>query len=295
MPKVVQMDAHNHWATSSHISQRTARRGVQRARQNLGEDGIIGLIGYDSSPTEIDPRWAMFRKNLPYDVIDMQNGVYIQEERIFVWHGQEIQTKEGFDVLALGNRPEEHINHGYPLKQTLEMIRERGAIAIDTAPAHKGGSLDYTLKHPEVIQLFDGVETWNGEACWSTFGKYPRANERAAIFYEGLAKPHHGLFQIASSAGHSVKEIGSSATALDLANPIESYVGNHCRLNNDIKKGIRTHAMQGPALRERTNVQGAIKHARDLALLIAAQKIGFDGNKTTAPFIERATLGLITI
>ncbi|MEK6898742.1 MAG: PHP-associated domain-containing protein [Nanoarchaeota archaeon] len=291
MSKIVSMDAHNHWVTSSNISARTAKEGVEKAQRVLGEDGIVGLIGYDSSPTKHDKRWSLFRKRVCYDTIDIGNGVYVPEKKIFVWHGQEVQTAEGFDVLVLGNRPKDHLCHGQTLKETLHRAKEVKAITINTSPAHKGGTREYLEKNPGLIEGFDGVETWNAEASWAAFGKYPEANKRAKEFYEKYASKK-GLFEVAFSDGHSLREIGLSYTPLELREPYTNYVRDPERLNDDMLKSLK---MQKENRRERTNTLGTMQHAFYLGILIAANKLGIEENEQLAPMIEKITLGNIRI
>ena len=120
----VKSTPHNHLRTSSHITKAVANSAVEVASKRLGRGGIFGVINFNPSDREIDPRWQLFVDNLSYDKISTGNGVYLEEPDILVVRGQEVPTKEGYHVLLIGTTPDQNVQNGMSLDDVLRLGRE---------------------------------------------------------------------------------------------------------------------------------------------------------------------------
>lgn len=289
----VKTDLHNHLRTSSHISKRLADKAIARASRKLGKGGIFGLINFNPSENEIDPRWQMFADNVSYEGFSTSNGIYFPRCDILTVRGQEVPTKEGYHVLLLGTTPNQNVKNGASLDYVLDAAREFKCLAGADHPFHKNGIGAFLQENPKYYGKFDFYETFNGEAEWSMFGKFKYANDKARIaLISNFLKngDENPIADLVSSDGHSILELGRSYTEILMPRDYMRFEKSPEKLNESLKEGLN-ESTEKNLLRERKSAKfGAIYHAASLALLIAASKIGVNGNRQLAPLLEKARI-----
>ncbi len=137
-----------------------------------------------------------------------------KDESILVILGEEITTKEGH-ILALGIS--EEIERDLPLEETIDRIKEQGALAVAAHPFDKFrkgvGDLVYKVD-------FDAIETLNARSIFPTF------NSRARKAALKLKIP-----QVGGSDAHADDQIGRAYTI------ITKEVSNEDDVLKMIKKG----------------------------------------------------------
>lgn len=289
----VKTDLHNHLRTSSYVSKRLADKAIVRASRKLGKGGVFGLINFNPSENETDPRWQMFADNVSYEKVSTSNGVYFPRYDILTVRGQEVPTKEGYHVLLLGTTPNQNVKNGSSLDYVLDAAREFKCLAGADHPFHKNGIGAFLQENPRYYKKFDFFETFNGEAEWSIFGKFEHANDKARLaFYDCLLKNHGGnpIADLVSSDGHSILELGRSYTEILMPRDYMRFEKWPEKLNEFLKEGL-DESTEKNLLRERKSAKfGAIYHAASLALLIAVSKMGVNGNRQLAPLLEKARI-----
>lgn len=273
----IKADLHNHLRTSSRMSG-LVKPTIDKARKTLGPGGIIGLVNFDDSRYE---DFANQRVN-GYEHQDTAETLYFPNQDVLVVKGEEVQTAQGH-LLVLGLPTGKHMISRRPLDDTILEAKERyDAITIADHPLYKEGCgvvlrfLPERYFSPDSQYKLDAVETHNGEAAFSCFGLLPRnANIRAQQMMNNLSLAKTDLSKVGeiySSDGHSVYEIGSSWTELDIPEQV-CITQDTSIVKQALKKAVQETNPFTP--RKNTNSRfGAIDHISDLVTLIALGKIG---------------------
>lgn len=291
MTRVVRADIDNHGRTTSHFSRKYAKRLVQQASFELMSGGVLGLLDY-SAPNQRDPRWTNFMNTVPYDKVDTGNGIYLPEINLLVIHGQEVPTNQGEDVLIVGLPHAVNIPSKSPLEDIIKRADEHKALKIVAAPFHKGGLGKRLLREPYLLQYFDGVETFSGEAAAGLLGRFPHANDRALNFFETHYKNWEHLFEVIGSDGHSITETGQSWQEIPMPSDYIKFRDNPCAVIDALREGYTSAEcsarMQDPYTSQKTPaVWGAWNHVGDILTLILAGKVRLNSNKHVAPILEK--------
>ena len=213
--KLRKVDLHTHWRTSSCFKPDDLNRGIKRARKMLGKGSVVGLVNFD------DQRYEEVTSQRGCEREDFGVGVYFPEREIYIFKGQEVPTDKGH-LLVFGLEKGTHIKNYRPLEDTLKEAKDVGSIiGIDHCFYRDG--IGHYLKslskeeRIEFLQDIDFIEVHTSESVLWVPGSAWRANKQAARFYEEELKPiAPDLGAIASSDGHSFREIGNSYTLLDL-------------------------------------------------------------------------------
>jgi hypothetical protein len=292
--RTIKSDPHHHLRTSGHITPDIVQRSLAKAEERLGKGGILGVINFNPSETEMDQRWDLFRKHVQekYNSISTGNGLYLPAPDLLIIRGQEIPTQEGYHILLLGTQEDQNITNHSSLEKVLTEGRAFGALIIADHPFHKAGIGPYLQQHPEEYKRFDGYEVFNRTASLPLPG-YAQANQKALKEFQEvqIKHMHPTLFAFESTDGHSPSEVGRTYMTIEMSENYETYRDAPEKVIKEMREGyvlsttfwreFKTHANPG--------YLGAIKHLFiDLPILIAARKfLGLDPNKQTAPFLEK--------
>ncbi|MEK6843874.1 MAG: hypothetical protein AABX83_00450 [Nanoarchaeota archaeon] len=286
--RVVKSTPHNHLRTSSHITAETANKAVKMAAKRLGRGGIFGVINFNPSTEEVDPRWDLFVKNLRYDKIHTGNGVYLEEPDILAVRGQEVPTKEGYHILLVGTCEDENIANGASLEDVLDQGDAFNAIIAADHPFHKHGVGNFLLSHPDYTKRFDLMETYNGIAIDTK--KYKNANMEAWLFFKKIMADdiNPDLTEFVSDDGHSIYELGRNYSNIKMPDDYKQFRDNPERLINALKEGYLANREENLGHKKYMSKIGAADHFVDLAILIAANKLlKWDPNRRTALLFDK--------
>lgn len=217
----INTDLHNHLGTNKYNGD--FNQVINLSSRQLGPAGILGLCNGD------DYRYESFIKLKGYEREDFKSFIYLPSKNLFIIKGQEVFTKQGH-VLVLGLEKDKHIKS----KDLEDVLKEAKDINEDNIimPVHFfffQGCGNYLRKNPELIKNFDAIEVHSGEAIYG--------NKKAKQFYE-LIKEDYELGAVSSSDSHSLYEIGSSQTILEL--DISSEFEPN-KFISSLKKSIRQH------------------------------------------------------
>lgn len=286
--KIVKSSLHNHLRTSSYITERDVKKSVKTAAKRLRKGGVLGVINFNPSENETDPRWDLFVRKLRYDCIKTGNGIYLPQAELdlLIVRGQEVPTAEGYHVLLIGTTPEQNVRNGSSLEEVLELKDKFGAIAIADHPFHKHG-MGYKLKiNPELYSRFEGYEVFNG-ICELGSGEFKYANKKAQDEYNTIKEKYPDLAEIVSDDGHSVYETGRSYSNIKMPSDYEVFRDFPERVVGALKDGYKANREERLGDKRQGSIMGALNHAADLAVLIAAGKfLGWHPNNKTAPLLE---------
>jgi len=269
--KEVKADLHNHLKTGSYMPNGIFNRAIDMAQKRLGYGGMIGIVNFDE-----DRRYEDFSDLYGYSRDDFGSGFHVPETGITVVRGQEVQTSQGH-LLVLGLTRDVRLKARRTLADTIKEARDNDGILIAAHPFYREGIGNCLEAYPRLIDELDGIEVHNGEAALWIPGVTPRgANQQARDFalrkgldiaLSGPEADRPGL--ISSSDGHSLYEIGRSYTVLEM--PDEGIVCNTKEFNKSLRKAIRSSRSN---YESRDSRLGALDHFADLALIIAASKLG---------------------
>ena len=171
---------------------------------------------------------------------------------MLVVKGQEVPTKQGH-ILVLGIASGVHLKSGRSLLESLQEASDNEGIIIADHPFFHGGIGD-SLYDSRVLEYFDAIEIFNGEAL---FG-----NNKARNFYNSVKDIFPNLGALSCSDGHSFYELGKCWTEIDA--PCLDYQFLLSTLRNSIRRtDLRTRMMK------RKSLIGVIDHTLDLACLKA--------------------------
>ena len=263
----IRADLHNHLRTSSKFIEGDFNAAINKAREELGEGGIFGMVNF------ADARYEEFIGLRGYErapLGDNSNGVYIPDKKIIIVKGQEVPTREGH-LLVLGLGRDIHLKNHRSLEDTIKEARDNGAITIADHPFYLSGIGKSLLEEEGLLNQLDAIEVHNGEAAFGfPIGPIPfEANPRSSGLYP-IAKhlnPHLGA--ISSSDGHSFYELGSSWTQIKQPN-LESKT----EFIPSLRDAIRGSDMDTP-MKKSNSYCGAIDHIADLIFIAKiAPKIG---------------------
>lgn len=250
---------HEHLRTASNLRQEDFNKAIDIAGQRLGDYGIFAMTNFN------DERYEQFVSLKGYErdyVGEDKNAVYIPHKKVLVVKAQEVPTKQGH-FLALGLGHEKHIKPDQTLEDTIKSAIDFGAIKIADHPFFIAGIGPYLENHPELIGLFDAIETHNGEVF------YLHGNSKAAAFYNSLGWDNYQLGALSSSDGHSMHELGKSWTEIDFPN-----IKNPKEFIPTLKKAVRSTNLQTPR-KNHTSYAGAFDHIGKLVFMTKiAPKLG---------------------
>ncbi len=269
----IKADLHNHLRTSSILEDSDFNNSIDAAYKKLGNGACFGLINMH------DRRYEKFADLKGYDreyIGENKNAIYIPEKDVLVVRGQEVATKQGH-LLVLGLGYEVHLKNSASLEDTLKKARNNNGIIIADHPFYMEGTGNYLEKNLNLLKYFDAIEVHNGESAFGLpVGPFSRnANEKAQEFYSMIKKDYTHLGAIASSDGHSIKEIGSSWTEIDKPERNKNFIYS---LRDYIRNtDLETRKKMG------CSVFGSVEHLSELVGIIASEKIGYKGFKTERP------------
>jgi hypothetical protein len=273
---ITKADLHNHLATTS-LMDGLVVPALERAQQTLRGGsagyGILGLINFE------DARYEDFLSKTPRHLArkDFGNAMFYPEYATLVLNGQEIPTQEGH-ILALGLPHGTHIKSGQRLEDTIHDANLHDGIVVADHPFYKEGIFARLLKEKggadrikEVIRLLDGMEVHNGEAALWIPGVCPRnANYKALMHYQKISpEAKENLGMLACSDGHSIKEIGTSYTNLDMPEIEEITCAKD--LNAALKSALAKTAERMDFHAEDSKL-GALEHMLKLGLIVIGRK-----------------------
>ncbi len=250
-------DLHNHLRTSSRHYEGDFDRTVDVALKRLGENAIVGVVNFE------DDRYKDLIASRGYERVyvgENRTGVYVPGKKVLIVKGQEVPTREGH-LLVLGLGCDKHLKQGRPLEDTLEDVRDNGAIAISDHPFSIEGLGPYLKRNSNLLGEIDSIEIHNGEASFGLpIGPLPLgANKKAREFYERIKKDFPHLGALSFSDGHSWYELGSSWTEIEMPELEGNFV-------QSLKDSIRKTNLQTP-MQMKSSVIGAIDHIADLLFI----------------------------
>jgi hypothetical protein len=285
MMRQVKAALHNHLRTSSFITPAYSNKSIRNAEQRLGKGGIFGVINFDPSATEVDPRWHLFVDGLRFDNVLTGNGVYIPEKDILAVRGQEVHTAEGVHILLIGTTLDQRVPNGSTIEQTLDLADEFGAIKVADHPYHKHGIGKILEECKELRERFDGYEAHNAIAV--DFGSYKDANEKARLFFEEVRSRDSPWFHLISDDGHSIFELGKSWQTITMPENYGQFRDSPAALNAVLREGLVNGTKIFLPYYSTETKLGFSYHAVSLAILIGARKLGLDPNRQTAPLLDK--------
>jgi len=259
---------HEHLRIRGNLQLEDFNKVIDTAKARLGEYGIFALTNFN------DKRYERFTSLPGYDrqyIGENQSAIYVPEKKVLVIKAQEIPTKQGH-FLALGLGHSKHIKSNQTLEDTIKQAIDFDAIKIADHPFFIAGIGPYLEAHPELIGLFDAIETHNGEALYG--------NGQARRFHSAIGWDNYKLGALSSSDGHTIHELGSSWTEIDFPD-----IDNPKDFTSTLKKAVRATSQQTPR-KNHTSYLGTIEHIAKLAFLVKiAPKLGitkyFEGDRPT--------------
>ncbi|RMD66164.1 hypothetical protein D6817_04690 [Candidatus Pacearchaeota archaeon] len=261
--RIARADWHNHLRTYC-MREGDLERAVDRARNALGEGGMLGVVNFADARYE-----TLTKQNCSYERQDFENAVYFPQFDLLLVKGEEIATAQGH-LLVLGTRSNNLPKHFMSLEDTMKWARDNNGIAIADHPFSWQGLGEHLRNNPEALSQLDGIEVYNSEAEFSFFGRYRGANEKAMEFYCEVAPKFQQLGALASSDGHSFREIGKSWTEME----VPSYKDLRCA--EDVVEAMRQGLASTRKLARfstRSGAFGALAHMLTLAPYAAFHSI----------------------
>jgi hypothetical protein len=207
----IKVDIHNHLSTFAKL--KDFNKTINLIKERLGPGGICGLVNFGA---EGDMRYEDFIELEPkgYHRDFLDNAIYLPEKDVWVVKCQEVWTDVGHLLVA-------GVNHGVAIPSHMSLEN-----SLKAADSEKGVKLlvhmygwqgmgDYILKHPELLEQFDAMETYNGEAnLWLPFVNHLNANKKAKKFYDSVKERFPNLGTFVSSDGHDIEEMGRNYTMI---------------------------------------------------------------------------------
>lgn len=271
----IKADLHNHLRTSSILENSDFNNSVDIASEKLGNGACFGMINMH------DRRYEKFADLKGYERVwigDKKNAIYIPEKNVLIVRGQEVTTKQGH-LLVLGLGYDIHLKNGVSLEDTLKKAKDNCGTIITDHPFYTEGIGNYLEKNLKLLEYIDAIEIHNGESAFGLpMSPFPRnANKKAQEFYKKIKKDFPNLGAIASSDGHSIDELGSSWTEIDKLD-----VKNPGNFIYSLKDSVRNTNLDN-CKQMKNSVFGAIKHLKELAEIIASEKLGSKKFETERP------------
>jgi len=250
----IKADLHNHLRTSSIFRDEDFNKTIDIIYKKLGDRTILGMINFG------DNRYEKFSGLKGYDRQNLGNALYIPEKGILIIKGEEVPTEQGH-LLVLGLNRDIHLKPNRPLEDTLKEARDNNGILIADHPFFIESIGLYLKQKPKIIESLDGIEVHNG-GVWLPIPRYLNANKKAQEFYNEITNDYD-IGAVSFSDGHSLYDIGSSYTILDL----EKIAANNSEeLNNSLRKSIKEH--KDFSEDKKTNsIFGALNHATKMSII----------------------------
>lgn len=272
---IVRADLHNHLSTYGSV-EKLVVPALKRAKKVLGADsasyGVLGLANLGRNIYE-----EFVAKTPPQiERHDFENAVFFPVYNTLVLKGQEVSTEKGH-LLVLGLPQDKHLKAGRTIEETIQEARDinRTTTIIAVHPWDTFGIFARLFNEPNsrchldyVLTLIDGIEVHNGESAFLSY-----ANTKAFKHYLKMSlEQKQRIGMIASSDGHSVREIGSSYTNLDMKEA--SQMTDLNELNITVKKSIRATANCVDFHAENSRF-GAFMHIANMAIFLLGNKLNF--------------------
>lgn len=220
----IKADLHNHLRSGPNGPLPDFNDVIDRAFDKLGAGGIIGIVNFVGVDYR-DRRYERFASSPGYDRCEFRNGLYVPEKSILVFKGQEVpiyEDKREVHLLALGVPREEDIATGGKIEDTLAESIEMGCINILEHLFTPWGMGRLLVKDPElehrVLLNSDAVEVFNGMGFWK--------NRQARDYFERKRKRYPHLGAVKFSDGHSLREIGTSFSILEMPFSYDEFLRN---------------------------------------------------------------------
>lgn len=252
-----QADLHNHFTTRSRVL--PFHPVVETVRGRLGLGAVCGLVNCK------DRRYEAFTEKVPSSVINVGNAIYDPIRDVWIVKGEELKTPQG-DLLLLATYQGVHLQPRKTLKDNLSQARDYGAIVIGTEIFSGRSEIGALLEEdPELLNSFDAIQVFDGEMILGN------SNARAQLFYERMKGDFPHLGQLASSDGHSFREVGTSYTTLTMPDYDE------LRTPDDFRESLRQAVRQSrdpQRLHKQLSRIGSLKHASVIGAMILASKLG---------------------
>lgn len=268
-------DLHNHLSTYGSV-EKLVVPALKRAKKVLGADsasyGVLGLANLGRNIYE-----EFVAKTPPQiERQDFENAVFFPVYNTLVLKGQEVSTEKGH-LLVLGLPQYKHLKAGRTIEETIQEARDISGTTtiIAVHPWDTFGIFARLFNEPRgihhldyILTLIDGIEVHNGESAL-----LPHANTKAFRHYLKMsAEQKQRIGMIASSDGHSVWEIGSSWTNLDVKDISQMTDSNG--LNIAIKKSIYATANCVDFYAENSRF-GALMHVANMGIFLLGNKLNF--------------------
>ena len=273
--KQVMASLHEHLRTSSRM--KNFNRIVDKAKDRLGEGGIVGLINFN------DERYERFSELTGYArefIGKPHSALRIVPGDLLIVKGQEVPTQQGH-VLIVGLPYGMQLKTGKNLDYTLDEADEFKAIKIIDHPFFIEGLGPFLESNPQYIKRFNAVEVFNGNAeLYIPKITNRGANKKALEFYSR----HNYLFPLISTDGHSgigiefQDEFCKSFSYLQV--PYSSYGGlydwmcTNTDINKTLRQGLEKHIRPSVLGMTNTAKLGALNHLIDLGIITGLSKIG---------------------
>lgn len=188
------------------------------ANERLGPGGIIGITNFH------DFRWERARQaTLEQDiaVTSSGNAFHVPAYGLLVVKCQRIMTQQG-DIDAIGVQEGRVIPERRSLEETLERIRDEGALVNIPAPFHKRGLGPYLKEYPDLLEQIHALTVYSGEgAFWIPFliprGGKQSPNEQALTYYQSIKQQHPHLGAVTASNSSTIEDIGTNYTLLSVS------------------------------------------------------------------------------
>mgnify|MGYP001588878300 CR=1 FL=1 len=247
----IKVDLHNHFTTKSRVLD--VNRVADRVREALGPGGICALVNY------ADQRFEAFANRAgSYGGDRYGNAVHFPDRDVTITKGEEVPTLQG-DVLVLGLEEGRHLTPGRELDYTLCEGRSYGGVNIIPHPCFHSAAWNYlaTQRNFECAEDIDAFEIHNGNVSKRLNGKVGEL----WLHYMGLS----GCGGLASSDGHSFREVGSSYTEI---------LGFNFQDAKTLNDGLRTAVkMVSPGYKKTHSLWGPLVHMGILGSLMIADKM----------------------
>jgi len=277
MLRLVRADLHNHLGTRILKDNKHGfDKVIDFASSRLGPGGLLGVVNFYET---ID--YPIYETLLPmrskYHKLIFDWGFFVPEKDLTVVRGEEVPAVEnGYEahLLMLGT-PAGHRTQPYKnLDETILEGRSVRGIIVADHPFYRMGILraigeSDRERRDKVLHSLDAMEIHNGEAVLIGLGQF--ANSDASAFYSAMHSKFPNLGALISSDGHSLNEIGSSYTYLELPAYFNRISSEDMKV--ELLKSIvdNPHALRGKAKR---STFAATKHS-----IRVFRDLGFKGTK----------------
>jgi hypothetical protein len=229
----IRTSLHEHWATSSKMSDKHAAKIVETALDCLGTYGLTTITNFD------DNRYEKFIDSLDnqnYHLKSINDRIfYLPEFQDLTFiKTQELPLDNKKHVLALGLPFDYQIPSRISLNELSDLSKEKNLIIIADHPFYYQGIGKELNK--DSIDKFDAIEVWNGNACFGIpLSPFKRnTNNTSLDFFKKYSNNSFG--GITSQDGHSNGEACKSYSIIDKPDysSSESFM-------KTLKKSIKEH------------------------------------------------------